>query len=209
MVYVYDVLVNLNSELYDFYDWEEDDNFYHVRRCPIFRVSSDTLSDFCFKKVKVNTDFLNNIKDKTQVFSSKNVEVISYMTILSDTKKALCVMFNSNGNIIKLSNFLVNEELEILEISNSLNLTNINYSVNGKIRKQNMIRKEKIILDNIIEELTNIKDDKEKIDYLYYEWFDKKEGNNKFESLVKDLKKRFTNRHLELLELINLLTVKK
>ena len=25
MVYVYDILVNLNEELYDFYDWEEND----------------------------------------------------------------------------------------------------------------------------------------------------------------------------------------
>ena len=167
------------------------------------------ISDFCFKKVTVSDEFLSTIKDRTQVFSSKNVEVVPYMVILTDDKSAVAVKFNNNGSVNKLSKFLVNEELEILEISSSLNDSLINYSISGKTKKLNMIRKDKVILDNIIEELDSIKNDKEKIDYLYYEWFDKKDGKNKYESLVKDLKKRFTSRHLEFLELLNLLKVKK
>ena len=54
-----------------------------------------------------------------------------------------------------------------------------------------------------------MKDDKERIDYLYYEWFDSNEGNLKYEKLLKDLKKSFTSKHLEFLDLLNLLTIQK
>ncbi len=209
MVYVYDVLVNFNERLIDFYDWEEDDDYFHVRRCPLFKVSTFVIRDFSYRKVKVNTLFLNNIKDKTQMFSSKNIEVVPYMAIFSDSKSAVSVIFDKCGNIVKVSKFLINEELEIISLTNGLSVTNIDYKVSGKVRFNKMIRREASILDSIIFELSNIKDDKEKIDYLYYEWFDKSEGSNKYDTLVRDLKKRFTFRHEEFLNLINLLTVKK
>lgn len=71
-----------------------------------------------------------------------------------------------------------------------------------------MIRSEKKILNDILEELNSIKNDKEKIDYLYYEWFDSNDGDDKYFKLVSDLKSKFTDKHMEFLELLNLLTIK-
>jgi len=48
----------------------------------------------------------------------------------------------------------------------------------------------------------------EKIDYLYYEWFDSNDGDDKYFKLVSDLKSKFTDKHMEFLELLNLLTIK-
>ena len=79
----------------------------------------------------------------------------------------------------------------------------------SKIKYNNMIRSDRIILENIINELESIKDSQVKIDYLYYEWFDSSNGVNKYETLIKDLKKEFTKKHLEFLELLHLLTIKK
>lgn len=209
MVYVYDILVNLNEELYDFYDWEENDNLLHIRRVPLFKVNHNSLCDFMFNKVKVSKEFLNIIKDKTQVFSLKNIDLIPYMAIISDEKNSICVMFNNNGVTTKMSNFLVNEEREISELAVSNEITNIDYEVLSKIKYNNMIRSDRIILENIINELESIKDSQVKIDYLYYEWFDSSNGVNKYETLIKDLKKEFTKKHLEFLELLHLLTIKK
>ena len=59
-----------------------------------------------------------------------------------------------------------------------------------------------------MEELDTIKDDSEKIDYLYYEWFDTNDGDDKYITLIKDLKNKFTDKHMNFLELLNLLTIK-
>ena len=180
-----------------------------IRRVPLFKVNHNSLCDFMFNKVKVSKEFLNIIKDKTQVFSLKNIDLIPYMAIISDEKNSICVMFNNNGVTTKMSNFLVNEEREISELAVSNEITNIDYEVLSKIKYNNMIRSDRIILENIINELESIKDSQVKIDYLYYEWFDSSNGVNKYETLIKDLKKEFTKKHLEFLELLHLLTIKK
>lgn len=210
MVYVYDVLVNLNEMMYDFYDWEDSDNFIHVRRVPIFRVSKDTLIDMISKKVKVSEEFLSIIKDKTQVFSSRNIEVIHYSCVFSNSNSAFMIEFKDNGEVKKKSKFLINEEVEILEIAEGMKECNIDYVLLSKrIEKNAMIRSEKKLLDSIIRELDSIKEDEERINYLYYEWFETEEGVNKYDRLVKDIKSKFTSKHKEFLELLNLLTIKK
>lgn len=210
MTFVYDILVNLSYDLIDFYDWDERDDFSHIRKAPIFRVSSNNISDFIFRKVKVNEEFLNSIKDKTQMFSGRNIEVLSYACVISDGNTAIMVEFDEKGYSRRKSKFLVNEEFEILDLVLSIKNTDINYSVvSSNYKKNNMIRSDKNILDNILDELFLIKEDSEKIDYLYYEWFDTDKGNNKYEELVNDLQKGFTSKHLEMKKLINLLTVKK
>ncbi len=210
MIYVYDVLVNLNEEMYDFYDWDESDDYVHVRRVPLFKVSFNQYSDLVNRKVKVSEDFLINIKDKTQVFSSRNIEIIPYSAIFSDGKMAVMVEFNDKGCSLRKSKFLINEEMEILNITNSMKESVVDYNiVNSRANRNNMIRSERNVINVIVKELENLKDDKERIDYLYYEWFDSNEGNLKYEKLLKDLKKSFTSKHLEFLDLLNLLTIQK
>lgn len=210
MIYVYDVLINLNEEVYDFYDWDESDDFSHVRRAPLLKVSHEVYSDFCFKKVRLGEESLSLIKDKTQLFSSRNIEVLPFGSIFTDGEYAIMIEFDSKGFSKRKSKFLVNEEMEILDISNSMKISKVSYNVvNNKVKVNNMLRSEKKILDNILEELGNLKDDSERIDYLYYEWFNKQEGSNKYDKLVSSLKKKFTSKHLDFLDLLNLLTIKK
>lgn len=210
MNYVYDVLVNLNEEMYDFYDWEESDKFTHVRRVPIFKINEDTFYDFLTKKIKVNEEFMNTIKDKTQVFGGRNIDILKYGSIISNGYNAIMIELNDQGEIKRKSKFLINEEIEIIEVASSLKTYNINYNLlNNKISTNKMIRSEKKLIKNILKELENLKNDNEKIDYLYYEWFETEEGNNKYEKLTKNIKSKFTNKHEEFLELLNLLTIKK
>ena len=209
MVYVYDTLVNLNEELLDFYDWDEIDNYVHIRRIPLFKISELDYYDFVTKKIRLVEEELLRINDKTQIFSNRGIDNIKYALVVTDGSGALVLEFNDKGYVIRKSKFIINEEMEILEIAKEIKEEKIKYNViSKKIDRNSMIRSEKKILAEILEELDTIKDDSEKIDYLYYEWFDTNDGDDKYITLIKDLKNKFTDKHMNFLELLNLLTIK-
>ena len=164
MVYVYDILVNFNDMLYDFYDWKTTDDFYHVRRCPLFKVKTNILGDLTYKKVRIAEEFLSVVKDKTQVFTSKNVETLEYSFIVTDGINSLMVLVDKKGLVIKKSKFLINEEVEISNMSKTMRMTALAYNViNNNITKNKMLRDENSLVDKILEELEIIKLDEEKI----------------------------------------------
>ncbi len=209
MVYVYDTLVNLNEELLDFYDWDEIDNYVHIRRIPLFKINELDYYDFVTKKIRLVEEELLRINDKTQIFSNRGIDNIKYALVVTDGSGALVLEFNDKGYVIRKSKFIINEEMEILGIAKEIKEEKIKYNViSKKIDRNSMIRSEKKILAEILEELDTIKDDSEKIDYLYYEWFDTNDGDDKYITLIKDLKNKFTDKHMNFLELLNLLTIK-
>lgn len=209
MVYVYDTLVNLNEELLDFYDWDEIDNYVHIRRIPLFKISELDYYDFVTKKIRLVEEELLRINDKTQIFSNRGIDNIKYALVVTDGSGALVLEFNDKGYVIRKSKFIINEEMEILEMAKEIKEEKIKYNViSKKIDRNSMIRSEKKILAEILEELDTIKDDSEKIDYLYYEWFDTNDGDDKYIALIKALKSKFTYKHMNFLELLNLLTIK-
>ena len=209
MVYVYDTLVNLNEELIDFYDWEESDDYVHIRRVPLYKVNSIDYMNFVTKKVRLDEEELSKLYDKAQIFSNRGIDSLKYAFVVTDGNGAVILEFNDKGFISRRSKFIVNEEMEIIDMAKSVREEKIKYNVvSKKINRSTMIRSEKKILNDILEELNSIKNDKEKIDYLYYEWFDSNDGDDKYFKLDSDLKSKFTDKHMEFLELLNLLTIK-
>ena len=53
MKYVYDILLNFNEKLYEFYEWMDDDYFDYIKRIGIIKVSKDTLID-----IKTNKKYM-------------------------------------------------------------------------------------------------------------------------------------------------------
>jgi len=49
MNYIYDVVLNFQKEYYDFYDWNKNDNIYHMRKIPILKINSKQLLDIKHK----------------------------------------------------------------------------------------------------------------------------------------------------------------
>ena len=210
MNYVYDILSNFNQELYDFYDWDKNDNFTHLRKVPSFRVSKEVLVDLMFKKVKIKGNLLKLIKDKTQVFTKEGVDVIEYCFIVSDSVNALGVILDEDGVVYKRSKFLVSEELEINKCLKTSKIYNVEYNLlSSKTHYSNMTRNEEKVTNLILNELELIMDSTDKIDYLYYEWFNKEAAINAYTLLVKSIKKDYTDKHREFYSLLNMLTVKK
>lgn len=210
MNYVYDILSNFNQELYDFYDWNKNDNFTHLRKVPSFRVSKEVLVDLMFKKVKIKGNLLKLIKDKTQVFTKEGVDVIEYCFIVSDSVNSLGVILDEDGVIYKRSKFLVSEELEINKCLKTSKIYNVEYNLlSSKTHYSNMTRNEEKVTNLILNELELIMDSTDKIDYLYYEWFNTNKGKNKYKKLVSSIKSSYTSKHEYILELLNLLKIKK
>lgn len=210
MNYVYDILSNFNQELYDFYDWDKNDNFTHLRKVPSFRVSKEVLVDLMFKKVKIKGNLLKLIKDKTQVFTKEGVDVIEYCFIVSDSVNSLGVILDEDGVVYKRSKFLVSEELEINKCLKASKIYNVEYNLlSSKTHYSNMTRNEEKVTSLILNELELIMDSTDKIDYLYYEWFNTNKGKNKYKKLVSSIKSSYTSKHEYILELLNLLKIKK
>ena len=210
MNYVYDILSNFNQELYDFYDWDKNDNFTHLRKVPSFRVSKEVLVDLMFKKIKIKGNLLKLIKDKTQVFTKEGVDVIEYCFVVSDSVNALGVILDEDGVVYKRSKFLVSEELEINKCLKTSKVYNVEYNLlSSKTHYSNMTRNEEKVTNLILSELELIMDSTDKIDYLYYEWFNTNKGKNKYKKLVSSIKSSYTSKHEYILELLNLLKIKK
>ena len=207
MIYIYDVLLNFNTSLIEFFEWEENDLIKYVKKLPIYKVSDDFLYNLVKNEIKVSDDFLNEIKDKT-LFEEKSEE-FKYCSLLTNNKIVLGVLFNEFGNVLYLSRLLIEEEKEILTIANRLSLYHINYEIcnfNNEI-SDNLTRKERNIKNNLLKTINFLykNNDFEKLNYLYYEYFNKIENNNDkiYNSLILSMD-NFNSKHTALYDILTL-----
>ena len=131
MNYIYDVLLNFKEEMYDFFDWNINDNVLHIRKIPIIRISSDDLYNIKNNIVEFDNQFLQKFKNKTEFFCSKNIKNLECAFIVSDGYYALGI--NIRDKKIKNSELLVDEELEIIDICQNLICSNILYKLIKKL----------------------------------------------------------------------------
>lgn len=210
MTYVYDLLVNFNDVMYDFYDWDKNDSFTHIRKVPLFKVCTSILVDFMFKKVKVNKETLNLVKNKTEVFTARSIERLEYSFILSDGVSSVILLLNKSGVVSKKSKFLILEEMEISNISKSLKYSSVEYEVlNKSISINKVIRGEDKVKSEIIKSLESIKDDEDKIKYLYYELFNIEGESDIYNKLVSSIKNEEVLDYNNFLNVLSMLCVKK
>lgn len=207
MVYIYDIVVNFNDKLIDFYDWLEDDYLEHIRKIPMIKVEETIYRDFLENNIVLEESELFRIKNKTEVFSDRKIEKIEYAFLLCSKMEAIAIIFDDRGRITELSRLLTDEELEIIEISKKVNFYNLKYKKESKINKYNdCLREEQKIINDIVLSLKKLKSEKkdELLNYLYYEWFLKETKNkNSYDELIEDIKKSYTYKHSEFLKLIN------
>lgn len=210
MTYVYDLLINLNDYDYKFYEWIESDIIEYLKKSVLIKVS-----DYIYKKILTNNIIIGNktlemIKDKSCILKNKRIETITYMGIFTNGKDVIGLTFSSDGKSLEKTRFTIQDELELLETSKPLKYTKIDYKKisNNKYNISIISRDDMEDMNKIISELKNIKDDKDKINYLYYEWFNKKSKlSNPYEELIDDIKKNYSN-NKEFLKLLNLINIK-
>ena len=170
MNYYYDILVNLQEEFYEFYEWEKTDSILAIKKTPLFKVNHQIIKDFLSYEITLDQTFTLNILAKTLC---KNQKEKLNAFLISDTKSSLFMEINDEGVVIFKSKLLVEDENNINEIANALNETSIKYQKGSKIIKNNLLRrtiKEKKL---ILAELNSLQKNKDidKCNYLYYELF--------------------------------------
>ena len=175
MNYIYDIYLNLNEVLYDFFDWNKNDKVIHIKKIPIYKISSENFENVVYNLIEVDDIFLNGVHNKTEAWNiGKRIE---YCALFSDYNNIIAIEFDKTGKSIKKSYLLIDEELEVLENIQRLKEMDLEFKIIKKeniiLKTRNEIRKEKFI-DN---ELKNIESDK--LDYIYFECFGKKEKNKK------------------------------
>ena len=188
MNYVYDILLNFNHELYEFYEWDSSDKTDHIRKIPLFKVTTKQLIDLTRKEVKMEDVFIKFISGKTEVFKRKGIKTLKYSSLFSDGDKVIGLKFDKNGFIIGRSTLLVSEEEEITDIVLRQKLMNFNYEVIGSIKIDDFkTRKEKEIYKFIKEKISS-EENIDKLKYLYFECFGKKETDK--EKIIKEIEKQ-------------------
>lgn len=194
MSYVYDILLNFtdSKKLFDFFEWEEDDNILNIKKIPIFKVSKSMLYDLFNYKIKFNNDFLKKIDNNSSIYK-QGKKYYKYLSLFTDGDKVIGVSLNNNGITEYKSSLLIDEEEDISLSMEKIEIEEINYK---KLEKENrelfITRKEEEEKEFLIKEINNLykNNNIEKLKYLYIEFFNKKEDNIDYvyKSLLNSLK---------------------
>lgn len=214
MNYIYDILLNFidNERLIEFYEWSESDSFEHIKRIPIYRISSKVMQNICENKIKVSKEFLDEIKNKTNLY--KNKQNIKYATLFSDINKVIAFEFSDDGTVISKSSLLLDEEEAVIDECSNINESNLTYTIIEPYMINYFLTREELFKRNyLLKELDYISkvNDVDKLIFLYEEIFktDKLSFEKKLKRLIDDIKNNFNSKHNELYEIVRLTYTKK
>lgn len=203
MNYIYDVILNFNEELYEFYDWNKDDELLHIRKMPVIRVDDIFISDLRRNKIKINDNL--NIRNKTELFQKKGIRFIENACIFTDGKEAIAALIKRNGLVLK-SKMIIDEEDDAVCIGKKQEVKKINYKIiENNVLDEFKTRKERKIQKYIFKELEIM--EKEKLSYIYFECF------NEMNCINVDIKKEILNNfdkiYMSIYEILKLSKVNK
>lgn len=200
MTYIYDILVNFSSELYEFYEWSKKDKLIHLKKIPIIKVKSKVMDDLCFNNIKIDKKVLNLIFNMTEKYDFKKIK---YASIFTDGERVLTIEFNEKGEIKNRSKLLLEDEDEVNNYILRCETTDIDYKVLNKYNyMNNLTRKESNIRNILLKDLkiSYKKANYQKISYMYFEFFNKKKDNieDMYNELLESITNNFNKNHLEL-----------
>ncbi len=198
MIYIYDILLNLRQmdEGLEFYEWKEDDSIEHIKKVPLFKVSKTLIEDLFTNKLQLDITILPKIRNKAICYFNGETKQIPYLVLLSDGRKCFAIELDNKGNTLYKSSLLLDEEEEVIEMTEELVEMPIGYKKTKiKNNKEQLTRFEKDNQKFLLRELEKIKDNKEEINYLYEEYFDNNLTSieDKFNTLKDNIYKGSSN----------------
>ena len=171
MNYIYDLYINLNNRIYDFFDWNKNDKIIHIKKIPVIKVDEENLRLLTKNKTCINSDTMIKIYNKTEIWNTNNK--IAYCALFTDGYDIIAIEFDNKGYSIKKSYLSIDEELEVLEITKKLDISKIEIKTISKekniFKTRKQLKEEKFIYD----ELKNMEESK--LNYIYFECFGKQE----------------------------------
>lgn len=181
MNYIYDITLNFNKELYDFYEWNKEDDINFYIKIPIFKVEDNIIDDFITSTFIVDKTFLSKILNKTESYSKTNIKINKYSCVFTSIDRVVAVCFNEKGESILKSNLSIDEETDVLEFSKLIKYSLIDYKIKEKnnVKNKFITREEKYIKKTFLSYINQIYDNREydKLKYVFYEVYDQKSNN--------------------------------
>ena len=202
MTNIYDILLNFNDELIEYFEWDDSDKIKYIKKIALFKISSKDLRQIIKNDVVFSDDFIKKVPKYEMNGFSDSLSVC----LFTDGLFVIGVMLKKN-KISLFSRMLCDEEKEVLEISDSLDVVDIDYEVlDARNMSLNYLtRKERKIRDELKSWIDKIYFEKrfEKLFYLYYEYFDKESKNVRevYNSLKNSLDK-FNYKHVYLYDIL-------
>ena len=194
MNYIYNIKVNMQNSLLNFYEWNNDDNIEIINKLPLVVVKDKDYINILNMCIKL---------DKPELIK---FELSNNMCIFTNLFDCVCVKFSNIGIIDKISKLTLVEEDDVLDEIKNKKVVDIKYNIINKNNNYNFLsRNENKILNIIINYIVSKKESNEIIDYLYYEWFKNKKSNNKYEELLSSISKEYSDKHEYLYNLIQLI----
>lgn len=209
MCYVYDIVLNFNNYLYEFYEWKKEDSLTHIKRINLIRVDSVTYNNVYDNIVTFNNELLLSIFNKCEYYTNRTIETIPYAFLLTDSYRVMGILLDNNGKTIKYSSLLLDEEEDILDVSSKLAEVKLDYKKLMKREKNEFKTRQEINIINYIKKDldTDYKNnDINKLKYLYYEYFNKQNDDIDviYHELLEELSKDINEKHYDLYNLIKL-----
>ena len=202
MVYIYDILLNFNKKLIEFFEWEDNDNIKYIKKIGLFKVSSSFISDIVHNEVLLSSSFVSSIPK----YEMNGIRDTFSACLFTDGFIVIGVLIK-NFKIVSFSRLLLDEEQEALDISSGLDIYYINYEVLGSrdISFDFLTRNERDIKNKLTLEIESLYKEKnyDKLFYLYYEYFSREslDVDYTYKCLIKSLN-NFNNKHMYLFDIL-------
>ena len=192
MNYIYDIVLNFNKELYEFFEWKDDDNLINIRKIPLIKINDDDFVSLLYNKIKIEKLVLDTFKKKFSLYSEEiNGNVIC---IVTNGQRAMGVMFDQFGNLIGRSAMLLDEEEEVLEESENLEETKLLYEINKTQQVNIKLSRVEIEKKQYIENFLNAIDNIKILKYIYFDYFDREAEKEDIKKiLLMELEKKWDN----------------
>lgn len=215
MNYIYDITLNFNkNNLYEFYEWKEDDDAEFILKIPMFKVNYEDISNIKYGDIIVNKNFLKQIEDKTEVYAPNQVNIIRYACIFSSEEACVAIEFDASGLSYMKSNLSIDEEDEVIECAKLIKYTIVDYKIKSKrnigiVSSTRYEREMSKYLVKSIEKMNKNGEDS-KLRYIFYEIYDEKcDDIEKVYSKLINITKNNDNKFVKLKNLIGLIENKK
>ena len=107
MIYIYDIVLNLNKDLIEYFEWDTNDNIKYIRKMPLYKINNKLMKDIITKNIKIDKNFLSKIYEKSE---DVNYKKYKYLTLFTNDSIIVAVLFDEEGNNNLISRVLIEEE---------------------------------------------------------------------------------------------------
>ncbi len=154
---------------------------------------------------------LEKLENKTEIFHNKIIQNIKYAFLLTDGLEAVAIKLNNKFITEAYSKFILEEEDEILEIASLQEINKIDFKIIKEHSKNNFITKNDLSKKKyLIKSLHEIKNNKEKLKYLYFDYFDQliEDEVIMFNKLKEEINNNFYNCKDKIYDFFKLISIK-